>query len=80
MVHWVVPRFKRKSVYDQRNRRGTTLTSQISKVPERVIASVSVPQLIYTGACGRNQCEYMLELGARDALAQLVLTWISLFG
>ena len=54
------------------------MTSQISKVAERVFASVFVPQLICSGAYGRNQFAYMPERGARDALAQLVLTWISL--
>ena len=38
MIHWVVPLFKRKSVYDAANYRGIHLTSQISKVVERVIA------------------------------------------
>ena len=79
MIHWVVPLFKRKSVYDAANYRGIHLTSQISKVVERVIASLFVPQLISSGAFGRNQFAYMPERGARDALAQLVLTWICLF-
>ena len=78
--HWIVPLYKRKSVYDPGNYRGIHLTSQISKVSERVIASLFVPQLIHTGAYGRNQFAYMPERGARDALAQLVLTWISMFG
>ena len=73
-IHWVVPLFKRKSVYDPGNYRGIHLTSQISKVVERVIASLFVPQLILTGAFGRNQFAYMPERGARDALAQLALT------
>ena len=76
--HWIVPPYKRKSVYDPGNYRGIHLTSQIIKVAERVIASLFVPQLIHTGAYGRNQFAYMPERGARDALAQLVLTWISL--
>ena len=77
--HWVVPLFKRKSVYNPGNYRGIHLTSQISKVAERIIASLFVPQLINLGAYGRNQFAYMPERGARDALAQLVLTWISMF-
>ena len=76
--HWVVPLYKRKSVYDPGNYRGIHSTFQISKVAERVIASLFVPQLICSGAYGRNQFAYMPERGARDALAQLVLTWISL--
>ena len=56
------------------------LTSQISKVVERVIASLFVPHLISSRTFGRNQFAYMPERSARDALAQLVLTWICLFG
>ena len=61
MMHWVIPLFKRKSVYDLANYRGIHLTSQISKVAEKVIASLSVPQLIWTEAYGRNQFAYMPE-------------------
>ena len=75
----MVPLFKRKSVYNPGNYRGIHLTSQISKVAKRIIASLFVPQLINLGAYGRNQFAYMPERGARDALAQLVLTWISMF-
>ena len=37
-IHCVVPLFKRKSVFHTENYRGIHLTSQISKVAERVIA------------------------------------------
>ena len=67
--HWVVPLYKRKSVFNPGNYRGIHLTSQISKVAERVIASLFVPQLIRSGAYGRNQFAYKRECGARDALA-----------
>ena len=77
--HWIVFLYKRKSVYDPGNYRGIHLTSQISKVAEKVIASLFVPQLICSGAYGRNQFAYMPERGARYALAQLVLTWIFRF-
>ena len=79
MVNCVVPLYKRTSVYDLGNYRGIHLTSQISKFAERVMASLFVRQLIYTGAFRRNQFACMPERGARDALAQLVLTWISMF-
>ena len=78
--HWIVLMYKKQSVYDPNNYRGIHLTSQINKVAERVIAAVFVPQLICSGAFGRNQFAYMPERRARDALAQLVLTLISLFG
>ena len=78
--HWIVLLYKRKSVYDPNNYKGIHLTSQISQLAGRVIAALFVPQLICSGAFGRNQFAYMPERGARDALAQLVLIWISLFG
>ena len=77
--HWVVPLFKRKSAYNPGNYRGIHLTSQIIKVARRIIASLFVPQFIDLGAYGRNQFASLSERGARDALAQLVLTWISMF-
>ena len=39
-----------------------------------------VPQLIITGAFGRNQFAYTPERGARDATAQLVLAWMNAVG
>ena len=56
------------------------MTSQLSKAAERILATLFVPQLIAIGAFGHNQFAYMPERGARDALAHLVTTWISLFG
>ena len=70
--------FQTEIVYDRKNYRGIHVTSQISKVAERVIASLFVAQLICIGAYGRNQFAYVLERRARDALAQLVLKWISM--
>ena len=69
--HWIVLLYKRKSVYDPNNYKGIHLTSQISKVAGKVIAALFVPQLICSGAFGRNQFAYMPERGARHALAQL---------
>ena len=79
MVHWMVPLYKKNSVYDARNYRGIHLTSQLSKAAERVLASLFVLQLIHIGAFGYNQFAYMPERCARDALAHLFATWISLF-
>ena len=80
MEHWIVPLYKRKSVYQAGNYRGIHVTSQMSKVAERVLASIFVPQLIWSEAYGRNQFAYMPERGARDALAHLVITWLLQFG
>ena len=76
MEHWIILLYKRKSVYQARNYTGIHFTSQISKVAKRVLVSIFVPQLIGSGAYGRNQFAYMLERGATDALAHLVITWL----
>ena len=36
-VHWIVPLYKRKAVFDPNNYRGVHLTAQLSKVAESVI-------------------------------------------
>ena len=59
MVHWMVPLYKKNSVYDARNYRGIHLTSQLSKAAERVPASLFEPQLMHIGAFGVQQiCVY----------------------
>ena len=55
MVHWIVPVSKRQLIYQAGNYRDIHPTSQISKVAERILAGLFVPQLINTGAFGRNQ-------------------------
>ena len=75
----VVPLYKRKSDYQAWNYTGIHITSQISKIAERVLASMVVPQLIWSGAYGRNQFANMLECGARDALAHLIIIWLLQF-
>ena len=52
------------------------MTSQISKVAERVLAELFVPELEANGSFGRNQFAYSKGKGARDAVALLVLQWI----
>ena len=65
---------------DPNNYRGVHLTTQLSKVAERVLQKMWVPFLIRTGAFGDNQFAYLPERGCRDALALAVLTWIAGFG
>ena len=76
MEHWIIPLYKGESIYKAGNFRGIQFTSQISKVGERVLASIFVPQLIWSKAYGRNKFAYMPERGARYALAHLVITWL----
>ena len=77
--HWVVPLFKRKSVYDPGHKIGIHLTPQLRKVAKGICACLFVPKLINICAFGPNQISYMPERGARYAFAQFVITWISMF-
>ena len=46
MIHWMVPLYKKNSVYDARNYRGIHMTAQLSQAAEWVLATLFVPQLI----------------------------------
>ena len=54
------------------------MTAQITKLVERLLASLFVPQLSRF-AFGDHQFAYRKEHGARDALALYVLHWILTF-
>ena len=77
MQHWVAPLYKKKSVYQPGNYRGIHLTSQLSKVVERLLKLLYYPFLSATSAFGPRQFAYTTGRGARDALAFLLLTWVS---
>ena len=79
MLHFIMPLYKKKSVYMAANYRGIHLTSQLSKAMERMIRSLFMPYLLKTVAYGPNQFAYTPEVGARDALAFMVLKWIIAF-
>ena len=74
--HWIFPLHKRKATFLASNYRGIHLTSQISKVAERVLAELFVPELEAKCCFGPNQFAYSKGKGARDAIALLVLQWI----
>ena len=76
MTHWIVPIFKRGTVFRAGKYRGVHLTAQISKVVERLVKTLLDPYLERTLAYGVNQFAYRQERGARDALALLVIEWI----
>ena len=80
MEHWIIPLYKRKSVYQAVNYEGIPFTSQISKIAEKILALIIVPQLIWNEAYERNQFAYMPDRGASDALTHLVITWMLQFG
>ena len=75
--HWVVPLYKKKSVFQPGNYRGIHLTAQLSKVVERMFKLLYYPFLTSSLAFGPRQFAYTTGRGARDALALLALTWVS---
>ena len=79
MQHWICPIYKKKAPCDRKNYRGVHLTAQLSKVVERVLQVMWVPNLVQIGAFGENQFAYLPGRGSRDALALVVLNWISAF-
>ena len=76
ILHWVVPLYKKKSVYSASNYRGIHLTAQLSKVLERLMQKLFVPYLSKFNCFGPSQVAYTRGRGSRDALAYLVLTWL----
>ena len=76
LIHWIVPLFKRNAVFKPANYRGIHLTSQLSKVIERIVQTMYAPFLVATVAFGPNQFAYSPGIGSRDAVAVLVLSWL----
>lgn len=75
-VHWVLPLHKRKSRANPGNYRGIHLTDQISKVMERLIGKLFLPQLVASRGFGPRQFTYTPERGYKDALIVCVGKWI----
>ena len=71
-LHWIHPIFKRKSRADPGNYRGVHLTSQLSKVCERILYGVLLPYLDF----GEHQFAYTAGRGHRDALLSNILQWL----
>ena len=74
--HSIVPLYKKKAKSDPLNYRGVHLTSQISKVVERVIGKLFLPKLQADGVYGDKQFAYSTGRGHQDALALSVLSWL----
>ena len=75
-THWVFPLYKRKAVHDPSNYRGIHLSSQVSKVLERLLGRFFLPLLEVEGAFGQNQFAYRRGRGCKDALAHNMLQWL----
>ena len=72
--------FKRGATWKAGNYRGVHLTAQLGKAAERFLQFSFCSHLAGDFCSGENQFAYKTERGARDALAYLVLTWLSGFG
>ena len=78
--HWILPLYKKKAVWNVQNYRGVHLTSQLSKVAERVVKTLLEPYLEKPPlAQGPFQFAYRKERGARDALLFAVCSWLLAF-
>ena len=78
-VHWIVAIYKKKAVFDPKNYRGVHLTAQLAKVLDIFLQPVFGPAFMAEPSIGRNQFAYSKGRGARDALAFLVLSWLTAF-
>ena len=74
--HWVHPIHKRKSKAEAKNYRGVHLTSQLSKVVERAIASLFLPFIQAEDLFGEHQYAYGKGRGYKDALFVNTCTWL----
>ena len=74
--HNIVPLYKKKMKSDPKNYRGVHLTSQLSKVAERVVGKLFLPQLQAAGVFGDKQFAYSTGRSHQDALALSVLSWL----
>ena len=54
-THWIAPLFKREVVFRSKNYRGVHLTSQLSKVVERLVKPMFEPHLEKETRFGPNQ-------------------------
>jgi hypothetical protein len=77
IMHWIVPLHKKGKVFLALNYRGVHLTAQISKAMERLLRTLFMPFLLERKVFGPNQFAYIPERGARDALALMLLVWIT---
>ncbi len=76
LIHWIVPLFKKLSVYKASCYRGIHLTAQMSKAMERYIGELFGQYLLTSVSFGPHQFAYTKERGSRDAIAFMTLSWI----
>ncbi len=76
LIHWIVPLFKKLSVFKASCYRGIHLTAQMSKAMERYIGELFGQYLLTSVSFGPRQFAYTKERGSRDAIAFMTLSWI----
>ena len=77
IIHWIVPIYKRHAAWDPENYRGVHVTSQLSKVMERLILKLTEAHIEKFELFGGNQFAFRKGRGARDAIAFLTTSWIA---
>ena len=75
-LHWIIPLYKKKAVYDPRNYRGVHLTPLLSKAVERILLFPLRPFLVATNAFGTMQFAFQPSLSCNDLVAALTSSWI----
>ena len=74
-VHWLIPLFKKGSVYDPSKYRGIHLSCVLSKVIERVIGSPLI-QFLQERGFGDAQWAFRKRSSARDLITASVARWV----
>ena len=77
--HWVVPLYKKKSVWKAVNYRGVHLTAVMSKTAERILATLLTSYFEASGAYGKTQWGFRKRRSCRDLVAMLTAKWILSF-
>jgi len=74
--HWIVPLYKRKSVYNPLHYRGVHLTPVLSNVVEQLISNVLIPLWEKIDAFGNDQWAFRKKHNYKDLVTLLVASWI----
>ena len=77
--HWMVPVFKKGSVFDPSKYRGIHLTAVLSKAVERVLGKIITDHFEATGAYGDSQFAFRRGRSCRDLVTILVCNWVLAF-
>ena len=79
LIPWIVPLFKKGTVFQPGGYIRMHFTAQVSTAMERFLGSLVVTFVSLPVNVDPNQFAYQRARGARDALAYMVLTWLDGF-